>query len=92
MGRMTTSTLLDALESVGDMLIERQLCRTRRDFAREWLSVSDNYLDVMRRKAMVPFEKAARLHFKLLEMHQPDLATELYSALKAEAARQEIDA
>ena len=84
---MTTSTLLDALESVGDALIERQLCKTRREFARDWLGVSDNYLDVMRRKAMVPFEKSARLHFKLLTMHQPDLAANIYAALKEEAAR-----
>jgi hypothetical protein len=87
LNRPMTSTLLDALERVCDTLVERECCKNKGDFAANWLKVSRLYLIKMREKGLVPFEKAARLHFTLLQRHHPDLAGFIYDELRAEAQR-----
>jgi hypothetical protein len=82
-------TLIDTIEVVRDELIRRKLCTTYKNFSHDWLLRShNNYCQQVRTNGTTPLAASAILHFALLERHQPDLAADIYVAMREEAQRQ----
>lgn len=82
---MTTLHLV--FNSIYLTLQQRGLCTQKHQFEREWLGRCRGYMSVVRRQASDVLATATRLHFRLAEMHQPDLAADIYAAMRQEARR-----